>query len=503
MFPFFENTTTQVQLIKDRLAESPIAYRLARGAFWSFIGGAGSRAFTLATTIIIARLLGREGYGEIGMVQSTLGTFGILAGFGLGSTATKYIAEYRSRNPEKAGRILNLTIAVSLISGGMIMLGFLAVSPWLAAQTLNRPALTPLLRAGALLLFISTLEGVQSAALSGFESFRAITKINIWQGLAAPAITIPCVIFYGVQGAIAAFTLNAALGLILSSVSLKRACEANKIPCRYTNSVWEEAPIIWKFAVPGMMSSLFFIPATWITNIILANQPDGYAELGLFNAAHQWRMVIIFLPAVLMSAMLPVLAETHGRENRSDFRKTLTLNLRATWVVSLPLTVVVVIAGKHLAALFGKQFLGSAPIISVLMISCFLYVVNTTIGFALVGSGRMWIGTMMNFVWALMLVMSSLILVPHLGGLGMAYAYLLSYLLHTLLQMIYVELKLSPSSVVSQWKLILFSVAILALCWLSSLSETNYYFFKAPLIVVSFIPLVLKLFENAYLFRKR
>lgn len=106
---------------KARLSESPLAYRLARGAFWSLIGGVGSRALTLVSSIIVARLLGKEGYGEVGMVQSTIGLFGVFAGFGLGSTATKYIAEYGIKDPEKAGRILNLTLIFSLASASIMM----------------------------------------------------------------------------------------------------------------------------------------------------------------------------------------------------------------------------------------------------------------------------------------------------------------------------------------------------------------------------------------------
>ena len=145
--------SARLKSFKEKLAESPIYYRLARGAFWSLIGGVASRAFTLISSIIVARILGREGYGEVGMIQSTIGMFGVFAGFGLGSTATKYIAEFRFKDPEKAGRITNLTMIASLIGGGLMMITCLIMSPWLADKTLNRPDLAPVLAAGALLLF--------------------------------------------------------------------------------------------------------------------------------------------------------------------------------------------------------------------------------------------------------------------------------------------------------------------------------------------------------------
>jgi len=37
-------------------------------------------------------LLGTVGFGELGVIQSTVGMFGVFAGLGLGMTATKYVA---------------------------------------------------------------------------------------------------------------------------------------------------------------------------------------------------------------------------------------------------------------------------------------------------------------------------------------------------------------------------------------------------------------------------
>lgn len=489
-FPF-------IKTLKDRLAESPIAYRLARGAFWSLIGGVASRLLTVISSIIVARFLGKEGYGEMGMVQSTMGMFGVLAGFGLGATATKYIAEFRYKDPVRAGRIVSLTLVVSIITAGIVMLVCFFVSPWLAEKTLNRPELSQLLIAGALLLFISTLGGVLSAILSGFESFREIAKINIWQGIAAPLLTIPLVWAYGVQGAITSFTINAAIGLLLCAVAINRDANKHSIVFGYSVAIWREWHVLWKYSLPLMIANLLVVPVTWITNTYLVNQPGGYGELGLFNAANQWRMLIIFLPALLTSAMLPVLSETHSRENKDDFIHTISLNLRGTWIVAFPMTVLVILMGKQLAQLFGKQFLGSEQMIAILMLACFLNVVNGAVGGALVGSGKIWIGTLMNIGWAIVMVGLSFMLIPRYGGTGLSISYLLAYLVHTIWQMAYVELKLAPKSISGQYKMLIFSATILIISLFASSYNGKLLILKSVLVVTSFFPLF-SLFRNKY-----
>ena len=54
-----------------------------------------SRALSLAAAILVARTLGKVVYGELGIIQSTVGMFGTLAGFGMGTTSSKFVAEFR------------------------------------------------------------------------------------------------------------------------------------------------------------------------------------------------------------------------------------------------------------------------------------------------------------------------------------------------------------------------------------------------------------------------
>ena len=105
--------------LKDRILGSALGARLARGTFWNLLAGIASRSLALVGSILIARILGKKTYGELGILQSTLEMFGSLAAFGLGLTSTKYVAEYRRTDPDKAGRILAMSSWVACISGGI------------------------------------------------------------------------------------------------------------------------------------------------------------------------------------------------------------------------------------------------------------------------------------------------------------------------------------------------------------------------------------------------
>lgn len=484
--------------IKTRLAESPIAYRLARGAFWSLIGGVTCRFLTIVTSVIIARMLGKTGYGEMGMVYSTMGMFGVFAGMGLGMTATKYIAEYRYNDPVRAGRIAGFTIIGSLLCSATLMFICIVLSRWLALTTMNRVEMAPLLVAGSLMMFITAITGVISAIISGFESFRNLAKINIWQGVIAPFIALPCVWLYGVPGAIASVTITSAIGLLLYTLCLRQEFDHYGISAKYSKGGLSEWPVLWKYALPSVLSGVLYTPTVWYANSILVKQPNGFGELGLFNAANQFRVAIIFLPGLLTSAMLPVLSEAHSREDKSDFFKTISLNLQGTWIVALPLTVVVITFGQTFAAFFGRDFAECVPMIGILMISCFFSVVSGTLGTALAGSGRMWTGTLINIAWVGAFIISALVFIPRLGGVGLSYAYLIAYLLHTVWSVMYIELYLARYSVLGQWPLIILTAIILWISYKAGVEVSKHYILNLIIVAVSVVPLLNLIKNNIY-----
>ena len=296
---------------------------------------------------------------------------------------------------------------------------------------------------------------------------------------------------YGVQGAIGSMTIIAALGLVLCSLSLYKHHIKDRIPIEYSSDIWREWPMLLTFSLPSMLSAFMMAPAIWSTNSILVNQPKGYAELGLFNAANQWGNMLMVIPALMSSAILPILSETFGNEDKADFKRMVTFNIHTTWIVALPLTVSLATFGFSLSSLYGQQFHAAAPMIAILMVATFLNIVNWAIGSAFAGSGRMWTGSVMNFGWAITLVATAYFMIPILGGKGLAFAFLISYFVHTLWQMAYLELRIARFAVTIHWKLAIFTLLLFVLCIAMSLYHCEDYVLSSIVSVISAVPLLI------------
>ena len=94
-----------------------LSHRLGRGIAWNAMAAVFTNGANLLTALVLANLLGRETFGEFAIVQSTIASVAGIAQVATGLTATKFVAQYRSQDKKKAGRILGLCSVVTVLTG--------------------------------------------------------------------------------------------------------------------------------------------------------------------------------------------------------------------------------------------------------------------------------------------------------------------------------------------------------------------------------------------------
>jgi len=421
----------KVILHLNRLKQSPIGYRLAKGTFWSFVGTLIVRVLSMLSSIIVARMLGKAGFGQFGIVQVTLGMFGTLAGLGLGLTATKYVSEFRTTNRVKAGRIIALSEMVSLLSG-LVMAGVLfAFAPWIAARTLADPHLAGALKLGSVFLLFTTLTTAQDGTLAGFEAFKVIAERNLTAGI----ITFPLMLFLvhskGLVGGLWALIIGTVINWILNYHAIHKECAKADIKLQFSN-LREEIPILWLFSFPAALSSILMTPLTWAANTTLAKCTNGYAEMGIYNAANQWRAVIMFVPAMIMQASLPILSQCHGRDEREHFAKTTAANQAVMMLIGIPGGCLLMFLSEYIMSLYGHGFSGRSDVLIITLAGVMVSCMGAATGPAIQAKGMMWLGCAINFSYGLVMFLIAYFTVSAMGAEGLAMASTVSYVVITL-----------------------------------------------------------------------
>lgn len=396
--------------------------RFTRGAFWSLTGAAISRGLTLVAAILCARLLGKVGFGELGIVQSTVGTFGILAGLGLGLTATKFVAEFRERDPLKVGRILALTTVAALGCSATMAFLLIVLAPYLAGNTLGAPQLATPLAVGAGLVFFGALNGAQTGALAGFEAFRKIAYVNIGVGVASFPTIVVGVWRWGVTGAIWGMVAAMILNWILNHRALRQECSRTGIFYDFARCQ-REWRVLVEFSLPAFLASVVVGPALWVCNTLLVRQPNGYAQLGLYTAADRWRLLILFVPGSLFGMVLPVLSSLYGSADEMGFHRFFRTNLLLNLGLALVPAVAIATLALPIMSLYGRQFRAGWAILIVLALAAIPEAISTIYMVRLICADRMWWRLALDLQLVVVLLLLARWWIPRWGALGMAAAY--------------------------------------------------------------------------------
>jgi O-antigen/teichoic acid export membrane protein len=410
-----------------RFRASPLSVRLARGAFWSLVGAVLARGLGVASSIIVARVLGITAFGEFTIIQSTVGLFGTFAGLGLGITATKYVAELRELDPARCGRVMGLILMVATAGGVVAGVALLLFASWLATHTLAAPQLAPLLQAGSALVLFSTLQGVYSGALGGFEAFKRVAQVN-WMGavLGLPLMVV-CTFAAGLPGAVWGSVLQIALGCVIGHLALSKEAAKRDVALSYAPTQGD-CRILWRFSLPAFLSSTLSGPASWICTTYLANQIQGYKEVALLNAANQWRNFLIFLPATMTSVLVPMFSSLYHSGKRAEFENLLRRNLVINVGLCLALSVPLALFAATILNWYGPGFGRGVPVFLLTLSGTAVTAAANLFSRAMQATGRAWIEMTFAALWAAVLIFGCLLLVPTYEAVGLAVAQVLAAL---------------------------------------------------------------------------
>jgi O-antigen/teichoic acid export membrane protein len=365
----------------------------------------------------------------------------VFAGFGLGLTATKYVSEFRANDPGRAGRIIGLSHTVATVSGGVMSALLFFSAGWLARHTLAAPELAPLLRIAAPMLLLSSINGSQIGAISGFEAFKDIARVNLIAGLLTFPLTILGTLLWGLTGATLSLLASLLITCVLSQARLRVQARRNFVPIQYSGP--HDWAVLWRFTVPAVLGGAMVPPINWVCVALLVNSPGGYGAMGLFNAANQWRNLLMFIPGTMMQAALPMMSAAHSNgEITPDFQRTLRLTQSIMVAVAFPASTILMFGSGLILLFYGPGFQGGETVLIGVVATALVQCIGASTGTALEARGKMWIGLLLNGVWALSYLIFVYLTVNRWGANSLAFGSAVSYGLMAIWSFLYLERRL-------------------------------------------------------------
>lgn len=329
---------------------------LFKDSFWAVSGNGIGNFLMLLSGILVARFLGKDLYGEYGIVKSTMFLAALFATFGLGDTATKYVAEYVQKNVGSIKGIIISSLEIVLCFSGVLCVLLLLFADHVASFV-NEPRLAYSFRFLGVIIVFRALNTVGAGLLGGFKSYKTLGINNIIGGATMLILCVPLTMSFSLHGALWALLFSQ---ITLSILNLFVVYKYQRMMKAEGKQDFRRELITFSF--PFALNEFVYTISSWCSSLFLTKY-SSLGELGLLSVCSQWNAIILFMPGLLGNVILSYLSttavsnrETHGRL----IKRMMLINLVCTLI---PL-VIVICASPLITRYYGPSFKGLEMILS-------------------------------------------------------------------------------------------------------------------------------------------
>jgi PST family polysaccharide transporter len=407
--------------IKGRIEHRPGLVNILDNIGWLFVDKIMRMGVGLLVGVWVARYLGPEQFGLFNFATALVVLFGTVAGLGLQDIVVRDIVRDSTTKEETLGSSAVLQLLSGLITYGLILVTIF----WMRPDDLLAKALVAIL--GSMLLFKAS-----DVVMFWFES-QVLSKYTVWlqngSFLVFALIKVSLILNNAPLTTFAWATMAEALmvALLLAVMLSLRGPGLSQLRCTLmrTKSLLKDS---W----PLMLSSVAIIIYTKIDQIMLG-QMVGNEAVGIYSAALRISEVWYFIPMVIGSSVFPAILEAKKR-SETDYIKRLQYLYDALCLFTIPLSGLFWIYSDWIVnSLYGVNFKDASPILMIHIWNTVLVSLGVARGKWLLAENLQKFGTYYIGISLMVNIAGNYLLIPHYGGVGAAWATLISTLTATII----------------------------------------------------------------------
>lgn len=388
----------------------------------------------------MARGLGPARLGEYALVMSVAGLATSLSDLGIGQTAVRFASRAAAvGETDRQLAILRWAFRVRMTLVCIITLVFFLLAPVLAHRVWHVDGLTPLIRIGLLAGVFTALAAVpivyfqsarrfgMNAAISsaqilvGFSGIVAIALLDRWSvslvlGVSLIASAIAAVAFLSLVPRRALFAGDTGeLSRLASWWDFWKSPSGTP-----TASPLGDRETAVGFARFHLLSSAIVMVIQrldiWLLGIFATRD-----EIGVYNAATRFTLPLVMLLGATTAALWPRAAAMTVTE---DIRTLLVKTLRLSLLAALVALMYAVMVPRLAPALFGASYSDSILLGQLLSLRYVFAILGAPLGVIGYSLGLVRVYWLVNLLQLTTVVSINLVLLPRIGPVGSAIAYL-------------------------------------------------------------------------------
>jgi O-antigen/teichoic acid export membrane protein len=408
-----------------RLFQNELIRRVVKNSSYLFSATGVSAALSMVQGILVARLLGVENYGILGIITMFTSVINKLASFRMGEVVIKYVAQFSEAGDTRRAQAVFKAAALVEIVASVVAFGLICALAPLAANFLAKdPDTTSLFILYGVIILANLVAESSMGLLQLFDRFRRVAALNLIQS--AVTLALVALVFLA-QGGMVGVLIAYLVGKMVSAIALSLAAFAEAR--RRWEWDWWRTPLSLLHEHKRELAS-FAVHTNISASLSLVNKDSellwvsffrGPVETGYYKLALSLANIVQLPVNPLPQATYPELTRLAARGGWTDVRAILRQGSYLAGGYSLFATLVVIFIGQPLIYyIYTPQYLPAYPALVILLVG---YLFANTFYWRrniLLALGRADFPARLNLILAILKVIGILLLVPKYGYLASA-----------------------------------------------------------------------------------
>lgn len=316
---------------------------------------------SFAISILLARILGVDGFGSYAYIMALIGMLGIPVQLGLPTLVTRLVASFEVT---KSWDLMKGIIVVSLKVISIMSL-FILLITWFVINFVTGDSMTSTIDNSALLiaLFLIPILAILAVVSASLRGLHYVVLSQVFEKVLAPFVFLLMIFgFYlfndkttSVKAIFIYKIISSIFVLLLAVYYLWKYIPLNvkKVIPKYDSKNWLNS------AIPLFISGGMFFVNSKTDILMLGYYKDSY-DVGLYQVASRGGTIMTFSLTVIAAVIAPLIAKLYTQKNYKKLQEIISKGALVTFLLTLPLAIILIFWGDLvLEFAFGNEFVGA------------------------------------------------------------------------------------------------------------------------------------------------
>ncbi len=416
-----------------------------KGTAMVFSGAVVGQVLGYAIRVVIARSLGPDVFGMVGLGSAVMAIGLSVAVVGLPRGVPRFISLHTAAGEDEAAkRVFIVAFIFTFLSSTLISTALFFSSHWMAQSFFHSSELVPFLQVFAVTMLFAAISRLLMGVLRGFERIREMVITGTF--VPQTAILVGVFVLLGFQAAGHEICYAYTVGYVLSCLAAIWVLKQHIQPIpSLTQGIAEyafQARKLLLFSWPLLFSTVLHQLRFSTDRILLGYFADA-AHVGIYMAATPLVRLLVTITGAFGGPLLPMLTRYHRLNAKKEMKHLFRANNRIIFYISLPLLLYAAVFPEGIIRLlFGAQYVAGAQALMILALGILCYNLSGVSGTLITAVGRPKIILLAEFSSFLANVVLNILLIPRYGVNGAAAATAVSFALFGFILIAYGRIKL-------------------------------------------------------------